>query len=287
MFNLYDFVSDSRMFKKFKVDDLLFVEYHCVIEETKFGYWTPNNYFIYILTGKKKWKSLDKEYIVDAGDALFIKKGAYIAHQFFDEKFCSLLIFLPDEFIKKVMQNYQIHCPQPASIENSESIIQLEVDDILSTYFHSVLNYFPQSAPPPAGLLKVKFEELIISVLSGTKNRPLAGYFNEVCANSKISIREIMEANFAYNMKLEEFAKLSGRSLSTFRRDFETIYNTSPSKWLTQRRLEYGKYLLETTDKNISEITFESGFENPSHFIRVFKENFGTSPLRYKSAPKI
>ena len=53
MINLYDYITDSRMFKKFQLDDLLFVEYHCFIEDLKSGFWTPCNYLIYILTGKK------------------------------------------------------------------------------------------------------------------------------------------------------------------------------------------------------------------------------------------
>jgi Transcriptional regulator containing an amidase domain and an AraC-type DNA-binding HTH domain len=59
-------------------------------------------------------------------------------------------------------------------------------------------------------------------------------------------------------------------------------YQTTPGKWLVRRKLEYAKHLLETTDKNINELTFESGFENPSHFIRIFRQSFRITPLQYK-----
>jgi len=284
MFNLYDYVSDSRIYKKFQLDELLFVEYHCVIEQLKSGYWTPCNYLIYILTGKKKWRSLDREYFGHPGEAFFMKKGAYIAEQFLDEEFCSLIIFLPDDFIRTVMNNHQLRNPGQTVDIKKEPALQVQVNPILHSYFHSVLSYFPQQQPPPDTLLKVKFEEFVINIMSNTQNPALATYFEQLRANSKIPIREIMETNFSFNMNLEEFARLSRRSLSTFHRDFKKEFKTSPSKWLTQRRLEYAKLLLETTDKTINEIVFESGFENSSHFIRIFKARYGKTPLKFRHA---
>jgi transcriptional regulator GlxA family with amidase domain len=42
--------------------------------------------------------------------------------------------------------------------------------------------------------------------------------------------------------------------------------------------------LLRTTNQSISEIAFNSGFENISHFSRIFKENFGLSPLQFRKS---
>jgi AraC-like DNA-binding protein len=68
------------------------------------------------------------------------------------------------------------------------------------------------------------------------------------------------------------------------------IYQTTPGKWLMEKRLEYSKYLIETTDMNIEGVCIESGFENRSHFIRVFKNKFGLTPgrfmIRRKSDPQ-
>lgn len=282
MLNIYDYITDSRMFKKFGVDDLLFVEYHCLLEELQEGYWTHCNYLFYILTGKKRWRSLYGSVTGQPGDAFFVKKGAYVAEQFLEEEYCSLTIFLPDHFISSVMQKHGLRNPGPKVDVSEQPIIPLQVDNILYSYFHSVLNYFPLQKPPASHLLRIKFEELIINILSSTQNSPVASYFDQLQQSSKISIREIMECNFPYNMKLEEYARLSGRSLSTFNRDFKKEFATSPSKWLTERRLEHARFLLETTDHSVNEVAFQSGFENPSHFSRVFKKKFGNTPLNYR-----
>jgi transcriptional regulator GlxA family with amidase domain len=97
-------------------------------------------------------------------------------------------------------------------------------------------------------------------------------------------LREVMESNFMYNLSIGEFARMANRSMSTFKRDFHGIYHTSPGRWLIRKRLEYSRRLLETSGKSISDVAFESGFENHSHFSRVFKENFNVSPAIYRQA---
>jgi AraC-like DNA-binding protein len=91
-----------------------------------------------------------------------------------------------------------------------------------------------------------------------------------------------MEANFCYNLALEEFARLSHRSLSTFKRDFRKHYNQSPGKWLLQKRLEYSAVLLKNPALNVSQVALDCGFEDLSHFSRAFKEKFGRSPANYR-----
>ncbi|MFO7447560.1 MAG: AraC family transcriptional regulator [Ignavibacteriaceae bacterium] len=284
MLNVFDYIAGSRIFKKFKVDELLFVEYKCLIEETKIGIWSHNNCLVYVLGGKKKWKTRDKEYLVEGGEAIFIKKGAYTAHQYFDDDYCALLIYIPDEFIKSVVGKYLHGKPavKPGIQENP--IMRIHIDESLHGYFYSLLSYFPKPVSPPEKLLYLKFEELIFNILSNPVHNEIAEYFMQVHSNSKISIREIMEANFTFNMSLTEYARLCGRSLSSFKTEFCSIFKVPPGKWLIQKRLEYGRFLLETTNKSITEIAFESGFKNYSHFIRTFKEVYSITPLKFKSS---
>jgi AraC-like DNA-binding protein len=91
-----------------------------------------------------------------------------------------------------------------------------------------------------------------------------------------------MEANFRFNLSLEEYARLCHRSLSSFKRDFQANFQEAPGKWLLRKRLEYSAALLRTTRMNVTEIAFESGFEDVSHFSRVFKDRFQVSPIVYR-----
>jgi AraC-like DNA-binding protein len=91
-----------------------------------------------------------------------------------------------------------------------------------------------------------------------------------------------MEQFFMSNMSLSEYAKLCARSLTTFKAEFQEVYGMPPGKWLTVRRLEFARHLLETTDEPINDVTLRSGFKNTSHFVRLFKETYGKPPLQYR-----
>ena len=63
---------------------------------------------------------------------------------------------------------------------------------------------------------------------------------------------------------MEEFAKLCHLSLSTFKRDFFNHYQTTPGKWLLKKRLDHAANLLTNQYSNVTQIAFDSGFENIS-----------------------
>jgi len=282
MINFFEAVIRDSRIKKFKVDDLVFAEYKCPEGDEKIEIWSQNNYFDFILDGKMIWKTPRREYFVKAGDAFFVKKGGYITHHFYDEQFCDIIIFVPDDFIKSVVEKYKIKVSPEKNNRESDTIIPLNLDETLTAYLHSLMPYFNRIEPPPKSLLKLKFEELLINILSNKNNSPLRNYCFEICLSNKAPIKEIMEANFASSLKMEEFACLCARSLSTFKRDFQAAFGTTPGRWLIERKIEYGKYLVETTDQNIEEISFNSGFKNRSHFNRVFKSKYGTTPLKLR-----
>ena len=283
LINIHDFINKSRLFNKLEVDELLFVEYHCIGEEERMSYWTDNNCFVYIVKGKKKWETIHGTYYVKAGEAIFIRKGACSVNQYFDEDLCALLIFVPDEFIKNVICNHTITPATDKPFVKPDNLIPVKVDDNLSAYFLSVYNYFTESVKPPKDLLKLKFTELIINIMMNPRNITLASYFSDICRDNAIPIEEVMNQNFAYNLRLEEFARLSARSLSTFKRDFLRHYKMSPGKWLTQKRLDYARFMLENTGKSIRQVVFDCGFENVSHFTKIFKNKYGEPPQKYRS----
>ncbi|MBO0343017.1 MAG: alpha/beta fold hydrolase [Bacteroidota bacterium] len=100
------------------------------------------------------------------------------------------------------------------------------------------------------------------------------------------NIEKVMSENFLFNLKVEEFAKLCGRSLSAFKRDFKHIYGTTPSRWIKFKRLEYGEKLLIGTDLHINQISYDCGFINTSHFIKSFKEQYNLPPHQYRTQTK-
>ncbi|MBK8490391.1 MAG: helix-turn-helix transcriptional regulator [Saprospirales bacterium] len=77
---------------------------------------------------------------------------------------------------------------------------------------------------------------------------------------------------------------MAHRSLSTFKREFQQQFNESPGKWLLKRRVRHAANLIVNSNLNVTQIAFESGFEDLSHFSRAFKNIMGIPPSDYKKS---
>ncbi|MEM8908462.1 MAG: AraC family transcriptional regulator, partial [Bacteroidota bacterium] len=93
---------------------------------------------------------------------------------------------------------------------------------------------------------------------------------------------ELMETHYTKNLPLKEFAFLSSRSLSTFKRDFKKIFADTPSKWLKKKRLQLAYELLQTTTQRPTDIYLQVGFESYAHFSKAFKRAYGVSPSQFR-----
>ncbi len=94
-----------------------------------------------------------------------------------------------------------------------------------------------------------------------------------------------MQANYMKPLAIKDYARMCGRSISSFRRDFVKTYHTPPGKWLLEKRLEHSRFLLDTTTDRISEILYSAGFNNRAHFNKAFKNAYGMAPNNYRQQP--
>ena len=92
-----------------------------------------------------------------------------------------------------------------------------------------------------------------------------------------------MEKNFQFNVGLNRFAYMTGRSLATFKRDFQKIYQQSPSRWLVRRRLQEAHFQIKEQGKRPSDVYYNIGFEDFSHFSQAFRQVYGVSPSKLKT----
>lgn len=283
MLNLYEAVRTNPGFKRLEIGDLLFAEYTCPIHADKMEQWTHSDYLVHVLSGKKAWHTSDGTYLARTGDTLFFRKGAAVIEQFFEVDFCLLLFFIPDELVKGTVREIAALLPAGQMGDGRlKSAVRVENDVALQAFFQSMRAYFSGREKPSEPLLRLKLKELIVSILTSRVNRELARYFRSVGEGEAPPLAEIMEANFRFNLSLQEFAAICHRSLSSFKRDFQEQFHESPGKWLVRRRLEYAAALLLGTNNPVTDIVFESGFEDVSHFSRVFKQRFALTPTAYR-----
>lgn len=284
MINVYDFqVEHPEMFSQLAVNDLLFLYYKCPQEQKKIKLYTHLNKIIFVIEGEKKIHQREKSWMLTNGKALFIKKTAYSVERFWEMDLEALCFYCPDQFLCQVYNEFQSNFPSnEPNTASGDLVIDLNVNEVIRAFFHSIIPYFLQAPAPPKELLILKFKELIFSILSNPGNEALLTYIRKINEQHKPLLQDIMEANYVYNLSLLEFARIAQRSLATFKREFNEIFHVSPGKWLLQKRLNYAHYLLDSSRKNVNEICDDSGFESVTHFIRVFKEKYGESPMHYR-----
>lgn len=81
---------------------------------------------------------------------------------------------------------------------------------------------------------------------------------------------------------LPELVRLMGRSREHVARSFRLCLGTTPTAWLKRERVRLARLLLTTTRLSVLEIALDCGFASPSHFHKCFREEVGTSPLRFR-----
>lgn len=284
MLNTYDLkISQPNNFKQLAVKDMLFVYYHCPQVEKQLKLFTHFNEIAFTLSGKKTIYQGGKSWVLTENKSLFFRKAAY--KQELDETagWEVLAFYFKDNFLRKVFQEYKFHLPLKNLPEPpKEMFIGIKVNETARAFFFSILPYFSHKHPPPVSLLELKFRELLFTILSDPSNKDLLAYVNSIQDQYKTPLWEVMEANYTFNLTIDQFAKIAERSTATFKREFREYYQTTPGKWLTQKRLEHAKLMIETSNSLVSEIAYNSGFENLSHFSRVFKENYGVTPSAYR-----
>lgn len=165
---------------------------------------------------------------------------------------------------------------RPALQVPSPEIRRFGRHPLLEGCLASLIPYFEVPGPFPENIASLKINEAI-SIL-----RVADPGIDEVLANfsepGKIDLGRFMEKNFMFNMPMEKFGYLSGRSLSTFNRDFRKLFGTAPGRWLTRKRLELAHYQLSELKKKPVDVYLEVGFEDLSHFSYAFKKQFGYPP---------
>ncbi|MFT3823789.1 MAG: AraC family transcriptional regulator [Chitinophagaceae bacterium] len=147
---------------------------------------------------------------------------------------------------------------------------------LLESCLASLIHYFNLGENLPPGLADLKIEEAISILRSIDKS--VDGILANFDEPGKINLADFMERHYMFNMPLERFAYLTGRSLATYRRDFKKIYNTNPQKWLTEKRLQLAHYQITEKHRKPVDVYAEVGFENLSHFSYAFKSHFGYPP---------
>ncbi|MBE7172382.1 MAG: helix-turn-helix transcriptional regulator [Williamsia sp.] len=237
----------------------------------------PNHTFMYLVAGSMTVYDGSKEYKIKPGDYGIGRRNFLSRYTKLADKgdFRKIYIVFEQDFLKEFNATfkYEVENQKPA-----QAIIQLNKSKLIDSFIQSLMPYFNENGIIDGDFLNIKRSELLLVLLK--TNPQLAGVFFDFSNPEKINLEEFMNRNYKFNVSIERFAYLTGRSLSAFKRDFEKTFKATPSHWLVQKRLEEAYYLLSKKAKKPSDIYLDLGFENFSHFSFAFKKMYGHSPTQ-------
>ena len=93
---------------------------------------------------------------------------------------------------------------------------------------------------------------------------------------------EIMRAALEEPVSPSQIAHELGISVRQLERLFGRYFNTSPSRYYMELRLDRARNLLLQTEMSVSEIAIASGFQSVGHFTRLYRKTFGTTPSQQR-----
>jgi AraC-like DNA-binding protein len=191
-----------------------------------------------------------------------------------DEHYETIIISLQEDLLRKIALEEQITIQHKYAGPHN---ILIPSNDFLQGFFQSVIPYVRNSGEnlsPDMGILKVhEAVKLLLHVMPELK-----AFLFDFSEPYKIDLEKFMLSNFHFNIPVEEFARLTGRSLAGFKRDFQKTFGMAPRHWLQEKRLTEARHLIESRNKKPSAIYLDLGFESLAHFSHSFKKKFGKTP---------
>lgn len=241
--------------------------------------------FIYAVEGESQVYGATEGVMLHTEEAVVMKCGNYLNDWLKNKTSNSceaIAVHFYPEVLKKIYDKElpaffkEVKKVKPICIE------KVEASRLLKNYIDSLQYYFNNPKLVSDELLKLKLKELILLLAKTDNAESIQQLIASLFTPTEYSFKELIEANIFTNLSLEELALLHNTSLSSFKREFKKVYQTSPARYFKQRKLERAARLISHTTERIGEIAFNCGFSEIAHFSRSFQEQFGSSPTQYR-----
>ncbi|GAA5087363.1 hypothetical protein GCM10023210_10100 [Chryseobacterium ginsengisoli] len=235
----------------------------------------PEHFFLFLAKGKMDYFDGSKHYTLHPGEYCIVRKNnlARYNKQKENNYFEKVIILFDETFLRSFEEKHSVIFNE---FESKNAVFKLDKNFFIDNFIQSLQPYFEISGRINDSFSDLKREELLLILLK--QNPELSGIFFDFNAPGKINLQEFMQKNYKFNVSIDRFAYLTGRSLSSFKKDFKEIFNDTPSHWLVKRRLEEAHFLMKEKLKKPNDIYIDLGFEDLSHFSFAFKKQFGFSP---------
>ena len=250
----------------------------CIVTVGEQGTFFLEQHLLYVvLGGSVKLTCGRQSWTVRKNEMILLRRAQSVSYEKQGSEetglFESQLFAINDDLLKEFLTSQQVQIPQMTEELGTQVS---PMSDRLVAYCWSLSPYFNDPSQVNPGLLRLKVMELLYNVMDCSKN--IFRQMLQLRQPVKTDIHRVVEENYTSPISLDELAYLSGRSLSSFKREFQDIYGESPARWIREKRLSKAQQMLRSSSLSVADVAYSLGFENPTHFSRIFKQQFGYTP---------
>ena len=255
------------------------IMYKCLKQDLRdVEFYTNVPCFIFIESGCEViTNSFGDNLVLSAGSSIFLPQGLNLQSDFVKktESLKAYLVFFDDD----VVMDYLSRTNKPiASYDGVDNFYLSEQNGGFATFFDSVRTDI--KAP---NYLNIKLQELLhLIAYSGNPSSFHSMLATKKRVSTKHNYSRLIETLDVLHLTVTDLAHLSGRSLSSFNRDFKETYSVTPKKWLLEKKMARAKVLLAGEELSVTDVAMTLGYENVSAFIRAFKLQYGVTPKQIK-----
>lgn len=274
-------------YRKFELFEKTFIQK--IVLEPPFEYVFPVSEqacFLYVLQGELRFQRDDEQLDIPASKSLLLNclnSGKQMQHSMASGNTELVIVTFHTDILKKI---YDRELPsllqQPREEVSNQSSEKINNDFLIQKYVEGLLFYFANPSLVNNDILILKLKEIIL-LLSQTQNAgTIQLILSQLFSSTTYTFKQIIEAHLFSQVSVEELAKKSNLSVSSFKREFAKLYNDSPANYIKNKRLEKAAELLLVSTLRISEIAFDCGFNDLANFTKSFHDKYQLTPSQYR-----
>ncbi|MEL6975413.1 MAG: AraC family transcriptional regulator [Bacteroidota bacterium] len=242
--------------------------------------------FIYSIAGEGMLYGGFEQGAVSSKESILMKCGSFVNHwkSAGTKEFCEIIaIHVHPGILDFIYENNPPDFLRTENVASTQVFTKIPQRTVIDEYIKGLLFYFENPDLINDDLIVLKLKELILLLYNidypGIRDL-LRSLFDPVVLNFKT----VIQSQLYQELEIKDYADLTNMSVSTFKRKFKNVFEDTPARYITNKRLEKAAELLRLTDKRVTDVCFECGFGSLSSFSKSFSKKYQVAPSEYKRA---
>ena len=240
--------------------------------------------FVYNVRGHAAIYTAQDSQTLGARSAVLMRCGQYLTRHLPrspEGDFEILAVHFHPPIVREVLGQHlrEALTPTPAP---QRAMLAWQHDALLEAYSQNLLVYLKAAVPLSEELIALKFRELLLLLLQGTDAATLRSFLYHLFDPQQVAFKSVIDTHRLSGLSVPELAALAHLSVSSFKRQFQQLYQCPPGQYFKQQRLQEAAHLLRHTQQSITQIAYAVGYTDPSNFSKAFAVSYQMTPTQYR-----